>query len=93
MNITGPQLAFFGTIAVVAIGVPIATAIGRRIERASIVKPSIKTNGLFSEGGHAEIWLSDDPRRLLVQMKTHFSFISLGLYLRKIQGDSMRLSP
>ena len=56
-----------------------------------VLNPSFKTNGLFSEGGHAEIWLSDDPRHLLVQMKTHFSFISLGLYLRKIQGDSAPL--
>jgi hypothetical protein len=57
-----------------------------------VLEPSIKTNGLFSEGGHAEMWLSDDNRRLLVQMKTHFAFISLGLYLRKIQSDSAHLS-
>jgi hypothetical protein len=57
-----------------------------------VLQPSIKTNGLFSEGGHAEIWLSDDSRRLLVQMKTHFSVISLGLYLQKIEGDSVRRS-
>ena len=55
-----------------------------------VLQPSIKTNGLFSQGGHAEIWLSDDARRLLVQMKTHFYHISLGLYLRKFQYDSVR---
>jgi hypothetical protein len=55
-----------------------------------VLEPSIKTKGLFSRDGHAEIWLSDDDRRLMVQMKTHFSIISLGLYLRKIQNDSAR---
>jgi hypothetical protein len=59
-----------------------------------VLEPSIKTKGLFAEGGRAEIWLSDDNRRLLVQMKTHFYKISLGLYLRKILSDSSgRASP
>ncbi|HEV8409402.1 MAG TPA: DUF3108 domain-containing protein [Gemmatimonadaceae bacterium] len=49
-----------------------------------VLQPSIKTKGIFSEGGHAEIWLTDDPRRLLVQLKTHFAFVSLGLSLRAI---------
>jgi hypothetical protein len=49
--------------------------------------------GLFSQGGHAGIWLSDDARRLLVQMKTHFSIISLRLFLRKIRNDSARPAP
>jgi hypothetical protein len=53
-----------------------------------VLEPIIKTKGLFSRDGHAEIWLSDDDRRLLVQMKTRFSIISLGLYLRKIGNGS-----
>jgi hypothetical protein len=55
-----------------------------------VLQPSFKTNGLFSEDGRAELWLTDDARRLLVQMKTHFSVISLALYLRKMQSDSAR---
>ena len=50
---------------------------------AIVLQPSIKTNGLFSKDGHAELWLSDDEHRILLQMKTHFSIISLGLYLTK----------
>jgi hypothetical protein len=57
-----------------------------------VLQPTIKTNGLFSKDGHAEIWLSDDDRRILVQMKTHFSFISLGLELKQVTfGDGVNL--
>ncbi|HET7631227.1 MAG TPA: DUF3108 domain-containing protein [Gemmatimonadaceae bacterium] len=48
-----------------------------------VLKPTIKANGLFSEGGHAEIWISDDDRRILVQMKSGLSFGSLNLYLKE----------
>lgn len=44
----------------------------------------IKTNGIFAEGGHAELWLSDDERRILIQMKSKLPFGSLNLYLRKL---------
>lgn len=50
---------------------------------AIVVQPMIKTNGIFSEGGHAELWLSDDNRRFLLQMKAKLAFGSLNLYLRK----------
>ena len=62
-----------------------------------VIQPMIKTNGIFSEGGHAELWLSDDERRILVQMKSKVPLIgSLNLFLRKITlpplspGDSPR---
>jgi hypothetical protein len=51
---------------------------------AIVLQPSIKTNGLFSENGHAEIWLSDDEHRILLKLDTHFAFITLGLQLRKV---------
>ncbi len=51
-----------------------------------VIRPIIKTSGIFSEGGRAEIWLSDDNRRMLVQMKTKLPFGSLNLYLRKMQN-------
>jgi hypothetical protein len=47
-----------------------------------VIQPIIKSKGIFSEKGHAEMWLTDDPRRLLVQMKTDLSIGSLSLYLR-----------
>lgn len=51
-----------------------------------VLRPIIKTSGIFSEGGRAEIWLSDDNRRILIQMKTKLPFGSLNLYLRKMQN-------
>jgi hypothetical protein len=49
---------------------------------AIVLQPIIKTSGIFSEGGQAEIWLSDDEKRIMVQMKSRLSFGSLNMYLR-----------
>jgi hypothetical protein len=51
-----------------------------------VVQPIIKTSGIFSEGGQAEIWLTDDDRRMMVQMKSKLSFGSLNLYLTGVEG-------
>lgn len=53
-----------------------------------VIQPIIKTRGIFSEKGHAEIWLSDDDKRIMVQMKSTLSFGSLNLYLRSHQPGS-----
>ena len=47
-----------------------------------VVKPTIKTGGIFSEGGQAELWFSDDSAHTLIQMKAKLSFGSISLYLR-----------
>ncbi|MFL5580211.1 MAG: DUF3108 domain-containing protein [Gemmatimonadaceae bacterium] len=47
-----------------------------------VVQPIIKTKGIFSENGHAEVWLADDSSRVMVQMKSKLSFGSLNLYLK-----------
>jgi hypothetical protein len=49
---------------------------------AIVIQPIIKTKGIFSEGGRAEIWLSDDANRIMLQMKSKLSFGSLNLYLK-----------
>lgn len=49
---------------------------------AIVVKPVIKTKGIFSEKGQAEVWLSDDSARMLLQVKSKLSFGSLNLYLK-----------
>jgi len=60
-----------------------------------VVQPIIRTKGLFSEGGQAELHLTDDPRRLLVYLKTEMPGISLTLHLKSIRkglpihGDPM----
>lgn len=49
---------------------------------AVVVQPVIKTKGIFSENGHAEIWLSDDDKRIMLQLKSRLKFGSLNLYLK-----------
>jgi len=48
---------------------------------AIVIQPVIKTKGIFPEDGHAEMWLSDDDRRMIVQMKSQLSFGSIDFYL------------
>ena len=49
---------------------------------AIVVQPIIRTRGIFSEKGQAEVWLSDDSARILLQVKSKLSFGSLNLYLK-----------
>lgn len=61
---------------------------------AIVVQPIIKTNGIFGEGGRAEIWLSDDTNRIMLQMKSKLPFGSLNLYLTSYQrGAAPAASP
>lgn len=52
---------------------------------AIVVQPIIKSKGIFSENGRAEVWLSDDDRRIMLQMKSKLSIGSLNLYLKSYQ--------
>jgi hypothetical protein len=59
-----------------------------------VVKPIIQTQGLFSEGGKAELYFTDDDRRILVYMKSdvpHFPG-SLTLHLASIH-EGLPLNP
>ncbi len=49
-----------------------------------VVRPVVRTRGLFSEGGEAEIHFSDDERRLVVYMKTRMPGINMTLHLEEI---------
>jgi hypothetical protein len=40
-----------------------------------VVQPIIKTKGLFSEGGRAEVYFTDDSRRILVALKTQVKIL------------------
>jgi hypothetical protein len=51
---------------------------------STVIRPTIKTNGLFSENGEAYVWLSADERRLPVQMKTKFAKFFLTLTLESV---------
>ena len=48
---------------------------------AIVIQPVIKASGMFAEGGEAELWLSDDDRRIMLQMKTKFSVGTITLEL------------
>jgi hypothetical protein len=49
-----------------------------------VVQPIIKTDGLFGEGGKAEVYFSDDNRRMLVQIKSQVPVVgSLSLHLKE----------
>ena len=60
--------------------------------RTIVIQPVIKSKGIFSEKGHAEMWLTDDSRRLLVQMKTDLSIGSLSLYLRGYAAGNVAMA-
>lgn len=53
-----------------------------------VLQPVIKTPGIFSENGDAEVWLSDDSAHVLVQLKSKLSFGSINLYLRSYKPGS-----
>lgn len=51
-----------------------------------VVQPIIRTGGLFAEGGHAEVYFSDDARRLLVMMRSKVPVLGyLNLYMDKYE--------
>lgn len=48
-----------------------------------VVRPTIKTSGLFGEGGEAELYFTDDASHTLVQMRSKVRLIGyLSLHLR-----------
>jgi len=52
---------------------------------AIVIQPIIKTRGIFSEGGRAEVWIADDPTRAVLQLKSKLPFGSINLYLKSYQ--------
>jgi uncharacterized protein DUF3108 len=49
-----------------------------------VIQPIIKAKGIFSEGGKAQIYLSDDKDRIMVQMRVHLKAnIDISLQLTK----------
>lgn len=56
--------------------------------RTVVIQPIIKAKGLFSEGGKAQVWLTDDSARVMVQMKSSLPVGSLNLYLRSYRPST-----
>lgn len=49
---------------------------------AIVIQPIIKARGIFSEGGEALVYLSDDKDRIPVQLRVRLSVGSITLYLK-----------
>ena len=58
--------------------------VGAGTYATTVVRPSIRTKGLFAEDGDAEVWFSDDASRYPVQVKTRFSKFSIALTLQSV---------
>ncbi len=59
-----------------------------------VVQPIIRTDGLFGEGGEAEVYFTDDEQRLLVQMKSKVPVIgNLSLHLESYTPGERLSSP
>lgn len=54
-----------------------------------VVRPIFKSNGIFGQNGRAEVWFTDDDRRLMVRMETHVAFGSITLLLKEFQGSGV----
>jgi hypothetical protein len=55
---------------------------------AIVVRPIIRTDGLFSEGGEAEVWLSDDDRRLLLRLRARVRIATLTMELQSFDAGA-----
>lgn len=54
-----------------------------------VVRPIIRTKGLFSQGGEAEVYLSDDARRIPVQIRSKVPLVgSLTMHLTEYRPGS-----
>ena len=49
-----------------------------------VIRPTIRSSGIFSEHGQAEVWVTDDERHLMVRMTAKLPFGTLSLSLRQI---------
>ena len=56
---------------------------GREVE-CLVLHPVIDTKGMFSKRSETQIWLTDDARRLPVQIRTKFPFGTITLRMREM---------
>jgi hypothetical protein len=51
-----------------------------------VVRPTIRTSGLFGEGGEAEVYFTDDDRRIMVMMRARMPVLrSITLHLTDVE--------
>ncbi len=52
-----------------------------------VTHPVIQGRGILAEGKEARMWITDDERRLMVQLKVKFSFATITLRLKSIEDE------
>ena len=52
-----------------------------------VLRPTIQTDGLFGEEGQAEVFISDDDRRLIVQIRSRMKIGGVDMYLRGFEQN------
>jgi hypothetical protein len=76
-------------------GNPVVVKVLRREEKevdagrfnTIVVQPIIKTSGLFSEGGKAELYFTDDEERRLIYMRSEIPIVgSITLHLKEVDA-------
>lgn len=50
-----------------------------------VIRPTIKGRGILAEASEPRMWLSDDERRIMVQLKTRFSFGTITFRLQRLE--------
>lgn len=53
--------------------------------RTVVVQPIIHAGGMFGRGGEAELYITNDERRIIVLLKAHMSAGDLAMYLREYE--------
>jgi hypothetical protein len=67
--------------------------VGAGVFATTVVRPSIKANGIFSENGEAQVWFSEDAHRYPVLVKSKFAKFSLTLALQSVVPRALPGSP
>lgn len=52
-----------------------------------VVRPTFRSEGMFGEGGEAEVFLTDDDRRLLVKIASTMKVGRIDMLLKEYRGD------
>lgn len=58
-----------------------------------VVRPIIKTSSLFAQNGEAQVWISDDPAHVIVQINTKLSVGSITMKLKSYSSPSAAVAP
>ena len=60
-------------------------SVGAGTFATTVVRPTIRTSGIFSDDGQAQVWFTDDDNRYPVQVKAKFAKFSLTLSLQSVR--------